>query len=354
MKPNIFPGWLQVAVCLVLMVIATGSILSSFSVLAAPLAEEFSTSRMVVMLPMTLVAAASVLVSRWFIKRRGAALGIAAAGISLGGIIMPLLIQSLLSNFEWRVALRYHSALLLICSIPLVYLVVINKPSDRGYYPDNSVDSDKISKEQESKEKISIKAILKDSTFWMIAIAVGVILFGNKGVITNMVPLAIDAGTPVEHAALLISFFSAASSSAKLLFASIADRFDPRLTMCLSLILFLIGLLCFRFAEHGYWIIITGSLSLGLASGGMIPLEGFLIAKSFGHKIVGRVMGMMQFATMPLALLATPLFGYIFDSRGSYSSAYTFFSALAVGAIFLLPKIRIQSKKMIKENEENV
>jgi len=406
MKAAFFPGWTQVAVCLLLMILGAGSIISSFSVLAVPIANEFSSSRMVTMLPMTLVAlasgflspvlgialdrfsqktlmliaafmlsagffvlsfttaiaqvilvyalllgptipllgplSASVLISRWFVAKRGAALGVAAAGISLGGIIMPLVVQALLNVVEWRIALRCHSLIVLFIAVPAIYLWVVNRPEDKGLSPDNGKAGVAKHSAVEDMPDINTAAILKNTTFWLIAIAVGVILFGNKGVLTNMVPLAIDAGTPVAHAALLISFFSGASFTAKLFFAAIADRFDPRIIICCSLLLFITGLVCFQLASLHYVILIAGSIFLGLASGGMIPLEGYLIAKAFGHRVVGRVMGLMQLATMPLGMLAPPLFGLVFDKTGGYGFAFTFFSIAAVGAIFLLPKIHIQ------------
>ena len=46
--------------------------------------------------------ATSKLVSNWFVRKRGTALGIAAAGISVSGVIMPNISAYLVTEFGWR------------------------------------------------------------------------------------------------------------------------------------------------------------------------------------------------------------------------------------------------------------
>ena len=47
--------------------------------------------------------ATSKLVTNWFDKRRGTALGIAASGVSLSGVVMPNVSAQLIENFDWRI-----------------------------------------------------------------------------------------------------------------------------------------------------------------------------------------------------------------------------------------------------------
>ena len=46
--------------------------------------------------------ATSKLVSNWFVRKRGTELGIAAAGISVSGVIMPNISAYLVTEFGWR------------------------------------------------------------------------------------------------------------------------------------------------------------------------------------------------------------------------------------------------------------
>ena len=193
-------GWRQVGACVALLAIVS-MITSSYSVLAVPLGAEFKPSRMVLMFAMTVLSgvsavispvlghlfdrvsarllmgigisllalgytavsftqsftqvlivyavliapasiligplAATVLLSRWFIKYRGRAIGIAIAGISIGSLVFPPILQSLLNEFEWRTAFRVISLMILVVTVPAVALVV-NSPAERGLHPDGA------------------------------------------------------------------------------------------------------------------------------------------------------------------------------------------------------------------------
>ena len=79
--------------------------------------------------------AMTVLLSRWFARRRGRAVGIAIAGISAGGFFFPMIIQGLFNANEWREALRLLAVILVAWTIPAACLVV-DRPTDRGLNPD--------------------------------------------------------------------------------------------------------------------------------------------------------------------------------------------------------------------------
>jgi predicted MFS family arabinose efflux permease len=56
--------------------------------------------------------AITVLLSRWFVERRGRAIGMAMVGMSVISICLPPIIQWLLDNYQWRIALRIFAGLL--------------------------------------------------------------------------------------------------------------------------------------------------------------------------------------------------------------------------------------------------
>jgi MFS family permease len=193
-------GWRQVAACFVLLA-AVSFIASCYSIVSVPLGKEFHPSRMVLMLAMTVLSgvsallspvlgnlmdrislrlmmvagalflaagyaalsfatsfthvlvifgvlvapanvligpvAATVLLSRWFVRRRGTALGIAIAGVAMGSVVYPPIVQWLLDHNAWRDAFRMLALVLLAGTLPAA-LLVVNRPSDRGLHPDGA------------------------------------------------------------------------------------------------------------------------------------------------------------------------------------------------------------------------
>lgn len=59
------------------------------------------------------------MVSQWFTRRQGLALGIASAGIGFGTALVPVLAACLISGYGWRVAYAIVGSLVCLICIPL-------------------------------------------------------------------------------------------------------------------------------------------------------------------------------------------------------------------------------------------
>ena len=400
-------GWRQVGISMMLLA-AAGMIAATYSVVAVPLANEYQPSRSVLMLSMTVLSgtcallspllgslmdrvslrklmvtgglllaagylaismttsfmqvlvvfgvliapanvligpvAITVLLSRWFARRRGRAMGIAIAGISVGGFCFPIIIQGLLDAHQWREALQLLSMVLLVWTVPMA-LMVVNHPSERGLNPDGDAEPPELAREEMEKPEISARQILTDPAFWMIAGTVAIVTAGMKGMITNLAPLAIDNGVDASAAATLISVYAASSFIAKMNFAVLSDRLGPRVLMFIALAGFAAGMACLTQAGGGYTMIAIGVAITGLFGGLMVPIESYIAPRVFGQRAVGRALGLLT-GTILIALLATPpLFGLIFDLSGSYTGIFWTFAIIALLALLWLPRIRMHPRE---------
>src|SRR4029077_20754981 len=64
-----------------------------------------------------------VLLTRWFDRSRGLAMGFAYLGIGIGGAAVPWMAHLLVHHFGWQTALQILGLLLLVVSLPLVVLL---------------------------------------------------------------------------------------------------------------------------------------------------------------------------------------------------------------------------------------
>lgn len=397
-------GWRQVAICFVLMA-CIGMIAPTYSLFAVHLAKEFNQSWGSVMLSMTVLSgacaimapllgnlmdrvsvrwlmalggvslglgyaaisiatsftqvliifgvflatanillgpvAATVLLSRWFAERRGRAMGIAIAGIAAGSFTFPMVIQALLDAYTWREALRLLGLILSLLTVPMA-LLVVDSPGLRGLFPDGAGQPPHQTKEELAAEPISVTGLFKNPTFWLICLTVAVVTSGMKGMITNLTPLAMDAGMKAGDAAGLISIYAGCGFIAKFNFAMLADRLGPKALMFASLGGFAAGMALLTNAGAGYGAIVLGIATIGLFGGMMVPLESFLASRVFGQRVVGKAMGLIS-GTILIALLFTPpLFGLIFDLTGSYRGILWTFAGLALVAMLGVRLIRLQ------------
>lgn len=407
MSASFAVGWRQVCASFMLLA-AAGMIAGTYSIVAVPLAQEFQPTRTVLMLTMTVLSgvcallspffgalmdrvslrtlmiagglllsagytgvslatnfnqvliifgvliapanvligpvAVTVLLSRWFAKRRGRALGIAIAGISAGVFFFPMIIQGLLNAHEWREALRLLALILVGWTIPAACLV-INRPSDRGLNPDGEAQPPEMTREELAKAPFSARAVLTDPSFWMIAATIAIVTSGMKGMITNLAPLAIDNGVTASKAALLVSVYAGCSFVAKLNFAALADRLGARVLMFASLLGVAAGMACLTQAALGYGVIALGVGIIGLFGGLMVPTESYLAPRVFGQRAVGRAMGLLTGVILLALLSSPPVFGLIFDLTGSYNGIFWTFCGLSLAALFWLPAIRMHPRE---------
>ncbi|MGB0188639.1 MAG: MFS transporter [Aequoribacter sp.] len=391
-----FYGWILAGVAFLLLMLSNGAIMYSYSVVAVPIGLEFEASRTAMMLGITVMTlcggivspwfgslvdrwslkgmmllgalgmslgyvalslttatwqvplvygalmmlgtnllgplTTSTLLARWFTKKRGMALGIAAVGTSVGGFVFPPLIQGLIDQHEWRTALRYLGAGLFIVAVPAV-LLVVNSPQLRGLHADGApMDPDFV---PPVAAPVSFGLLLKNRNFILIAIVMSLLFATYTGVMSNMVPFAMGRGLTADEGALLISALAVAGIVGKLVFGAVADKIDLRWGLGASMALVIASMLVFAYFQ-GLTALTVGSALIGLAAGGMLPVWGALLAVLFGAANYGRVMGMMNPLIMPLTLAGAPLAGFIFDQTGAYTGAFlTFAGALCLGIALL-------------------
>ncbi len=97
-------------------------------------------------------------VSNWFDRRRGLALGLAMAGIGTGAIVMPPVAQRLISVLGWRLGYATLSVLGLVVAIPMVTLFLKDSPKEKGLLPDGGVDFLAQSEERPEKQGLTWSA----------------------------------------------------------------------------------------------------------------------------------------------------------------------------------------------------
>src|SRR3954468_907217 len=76
-----------------------------------------------------------VLLSRWFDKARGKAMGFAYLGIGVGGYLVLKLSPRLVEAFGWRGALQCLGILIIVIALPLAFFVRAPPPPDRANAP---------------------------------------------------------------------------------------------------------------------------------------------------------------------------------------------------------------------------
>ncbi|MDJ0655213.1 MAG: MFS transporter [Xanthomonadales bacterium] len=289
------------------------------------------------------VIPSTALISRWFRRRRGLALGISVTGSSIGGALAPPLLTYLFMAYGWRSALL-GTGLAVIALGLVFYRVLVNYPEDVGLEPEP--EADRISSGaghslgQADRWDWSVRQILATPSFWLQTLISGSLLAVTLGLLANLSLHAKDLGYVGQQAALLYTTISFCSFFGKIASGGLIDRLGVRVTGWVTALALLSGLQCFLWLD-GYAGLIGACLLVGIGFGGVTPLWTNMAARGFGARSVGRTLGVMNPLHIPITAPSAPLAGYISDTTGSYALVFMVYSGLVLVAasalVFLRP-----------------
>jgi MFS family permease len=266
-----------------------------------------------------------VLLSRWFDKSRGKAMGFAYLGIGVGGAIVPLLSHWLTGEFGWRGALRSVGILIVVLALPLTLFV---KESPQG------------ETKKSVKRLTPLGSVFRRKAFYLLALgsmcSIGAVGGANQHL---KLFLSLDHNYAQGEAAKIISLVLAFSIIGRLLMGWLADRVAKKWVMLLiyGLISLAIPLLFFA-SQPGVTYLFAAVFGLGL--GGEYLIIPLMAAELFGVQVMGRLMGVILTADGVAEALSPMLIGYLRDTNGSYHAGFVALICMAVigaGAVALLP-----------------
>jgi len=145
----------------------------------------------------------SAIISYWFKRKRGTALGLMAAGIGAGGVVVAPFIGYMLSHFDWRMAYLSLGVLIMAITIPLALIFIRTRPSEMGLFSDGekspTIEAVSATAHGGEGEGSTLKEASQTRTFWFIAIAFTCYAFGSMGAVQASVPFLEDIRLPLQR-----------------------------------------------------------------------------------------------------------------------------------------------------------
>lgn len=276
-------------------------------------------------------------IARWFVKRRSMMTGIVMAGGGIGGLIIPPVINWIITVSGWRQACLIMGAVVLVVIVALAQLLK-RDPTKMGLLPygENRIG------EREPHANVtglSLGEAVHTRQFWMVFVMVFAFGFCYMANSVHIVPHAIDLGISAATAANILATMSGAFLVGSIVLGFLADRIGNRQAFIICLIL-ISGSLLWLLSAREAWALYLFAAILGMGGGGSGTLESTLTAELFGVKSHGLILGVMGVG-FTLGSAAGPFVaGYVFDLSGSYHLA--FLITLAVGIVGLIVSITVR------------
>jgi MFS family permease len=315
-------GLLGIALfCIGVSLVRTSWQLLALFMIVLPVSVAFSTT-----LP------ANAVVSRWFVKRLGLALGLTAFGLGISGVVLPPIVAALLPEFGWRMIWRAGGLIIALVVAPLVVWLVRDRPAERDgvFY----VAADGASRAQvhghgagAGSEGLTWRIVFARRNFWLLVCVFLPMLGLYGGCLNNLPPIASAQGLSQQTAGVLISALSFSQIVSTLICGMLSDRFGNRLPLVGLTLATAVGGMMVALG-HGVANLGVGVVLVGLA-GGMWPLLAAAVAAEFGAGGVGRAFGLLMMF-LPVIVLVPFLVAKVHEVFGSYAPSLVGMSVLTL------------------------
>lgn len=284
-------------------------------------------------------------VVKWFVRKRGRALGVSASGNSLGNIVVPLIAASLISTFGWR-----QSWLLLGIGAAVIMSAAASAmardPESVGLLPDGDAHDPRVvpravgaAATATVEAAYTAREAMRTQAFWIIY---GVYLLTWMAVFIPLVhapAFTEDLGYSTLTGASVVSAIGLGGLFGRLTVGPASDRVGRRPALATMLV----------FEASAFVLLALGStLSLlypaaflfGFAYGGGVVVFPALAGDFFGRASAGAIVGMIFAAAGAPAATGPFVAGFLFDATGSYRVAFVLGAIVNLASLGLLTQLR--------------
>jgi len=264
-----------------------------------------------------------ILVSNWFGRRKGTALGVLLTGTSIGGFVMPVIFAKVIELYEWRAAMLIVSVFVWVILLPSIVLTV--------KAPEHQVEEEK----RDLLDGLTLNEALRTKHFWIFATAAALIFY-TIFVTTQQFILFLQSpkiGLSLAIASAWQSILFGLSVTGKTAAGFLSDRFSSkRITLWSTAMMFASTLvLLFAGDPLGFLLI------YGLGYGATFVLLQRLVAEYFGNRDYARILGTITMIEIFGGVVGGRITGYLADrSGGDYSTAFYVMIAVTAAAFICM------------------
>jgi len=273
-------------------------------------------------------------VQRWFIERRGLALGLTVSGIGVGTFIWSPFVNYLIYHHGWRTA--YTAMGILTMLVLFLAATVMAVPEEKGMVQPREPSDPDGGTGRPFPGKGHLREIIRNPDLWLISLFQFLFNVGLFFIFVHLVPFSIQIGIPRAAAAAALGLMGGLSVLGRIITPVVIERkmearWDKGLIGCAACSALM---LLWLTQVNVLWMLYVFVVLMGYFYGSWIPSVVALTGSRFELKHLGTVLGITQIGL--LGGMVGPLVGgFVFDTRGSYFLAIVLCSVAYLAAGFV-------------------
>lgn len=289
----------------------------------------------------TILIPVKVLVSRWFNRNQGVAVGVVMLGMSVGGVIFPLAGTVLIDWLGWRGAFASLSLGILLLALPLYLWKANDKPTAADLVRESRAARDPaaVQRLQAAELDTTFGAILRTPMFWSAAMSLLLVGLVDAGMIQHtLLYMKEDAHLSTDVAAATLSGTFAIGIAAKVIAGKTFDVWSIRGIQFWYVLL--AAAILMVFTVHDLTTALIFTVVRGLAHGGLV-VDAAVIAKHvYGPRLLNRTMPMMTGFYGVGAAFGPLILSLMHSWFGGYGYGFALFAGMSLLAAILLIGVR--------------
>ncbi len=282
---------------------------------------------------------ATTVISRWFIRKRGRAIGVVFVGGAIGGLVFTMASAFLIDHYGLKVAWFSLGAIVLAVSLAPTLFLIIERPEDMWLSPDNEP-KDRASCVPASTSwpedrSSTLKAAMGTVSFWILFVMGFAVYFVNAGVNVHIGAYYRDQGLSLGMAASAISVSWVAAAAASVGWGWVLEKVEARFVYTMIMVIQSVGMIYLLSVNSNSEAFVAAVL-IGLVSGGSNVVPSLMYADFFGRAQLGKIRGVGEIGVLLGQSTGPLLAGIIFDLQQSYFFIFLVFAAVSLACSVLV------------------
>jgi MFS family permease len=300
----------------------------------------------------------STVASRWFIKKRGRAIGVIFLVGAIGGIVFTMLASLIVENYGLKATWIIIGLLVLTVSVAPPLLFVAERPEDIDLLPDGEIlssdDSEEISELVDSAtltrgsddESWELGEAVHTRTFWIMVIMGFTLYFVHTSIGVHMGVYFRDVGLGPTSTALAISLSWIVSAIGSVGWGVVTDRVPIRYAYSLMFLIQAVSTLYLMLVGGTLGIFLAAAL-FGVVSSASNVIPSVMYANYFGRSSLGRIRGVGEVGVLLGQATGPITAGILFGLQGNYDAIFTVFVLMALVCSVVALKATVPVKKPV-------